>query len=48
MTAPAKPRVLFLYTGGTLGMLRRDPGPLAPSHVAEDVLPYVRGLEAVA
>ncbi len=46
MTAPAKPRVLFLYTGGTLGMLRRDPGPLAPSHVAEDVLPYVRGLEA--
>lgn len=41
-----KPRVLFLYTGGTLGMLRRDPGPLAPSHVAEDILPYVRGLEA--
>jgi L-asparaginase len=37
--------VLFLYTGGTLGMLRREPGPLAPSHVAEDVLPYVRGLE---
>lgn len=46
MTAATKPRVLFLYTGGTLGMLRRDPGPLAPSHVAEDVLPYVRGLEA--
>lgn len=40
-----KPRVLFLYTGGTLGMVRRD-GPLAPSHVAEDILPYVRGLEA--
>lgn len=39
-----KPRVLFLYTGGTLGMVRRD-GPLAPSHVAEDILPYVRGLE---
>jgi L-asparaginase len=27
-------------------MLRRDPGPLAPSAVAEDVLPFVRGLEA--
>lgn len=40
-----KPRVLFLYTGGTLGMLGRDLGPLAPSHVAADVLPYVRGLE---
>jgi L-asparaginase len=38
-------RVHFLATGGTLGMLRRDPGPLAPSHVAEDVLPWVRGLE---
>ncbi len=41
----SKPRVLFLYTGGTLGMLRRDPGPLAPSFVAEDILPFVRGLE---
>lgn len=40
-----RPRIRFLYTGGTLGMLRRDPGPLAPSHVAEDVAPYVRGLE---
>jgi L-asparaginase len=44
-TSSRRPRVLFLYTGGTLGMLRRDPGPLAPSHVAEDVLPFVRGLE---
>lgn len=26
-------------------MLRREPGPLAPSHVAEDVVPFVRGLE---
>ncbi|MFZ5482344.1 MAG: asparaginase [Myxococcota bacterium] len=38
-------RVHILATGGTLGMLRRDPGPLAPSHVAEDVMPWVRGLE---
>lgn len=38
-------RVLFLYTGGTLGMRHRDPGPLAPSLVASDLLPYVRGLE---
>ncbi|MDP2310762.1 MAG: asparaginase [Pseudomonadota bacterium] len=52
---PIRPRVLFLYTGGTLGMLKRTVGPadagspfgipLAPSHVAEDVLSYVRGLE---
>lgn len=40
-----RPRVRFLYTGGTLGMLRGAPGPLAPSHVAEDVVPFVRGLE---
>ena len=39
------PRVLFLYTGGTLGMTSRDPGPLAPSLVAEDILLYLRGLE---
>jgi L-asparaginase len=39
------PRVLFLYTGGTLGMTSRDPGPLAPALVAEDVLVYLRGLE---
>lgn len=42
---PARPRLRFLYTGGTLAMHRRDPGPLAPSAVAEDVVPYVRGLE---
>lgn len=39
------PRVLFLYTGGTLGMTSRNPGPLAPSLVAEDILQYLRGLE---
>lgn len=39
------PRVLFLYTGGTLGMTSRNPGPLAPSLVAEDILLYLRGLE---
>lgn len=47
MSSP-RPRVLFLYTGGTLGMARRaGPGkePLAPSPVAEDLLPFVRGLQ---
>lgn len=39
------PRVLFLYTGGTLGMTSRDPGPLEPSLLADDVLTYLRGLE---
>lgn len=39
------PRVLFLYTGGTLGMTSLDPGPLTPTLVAEDVLVYLRGLE---
>jgi len=39
------PRVLFLYTGGTLGMTSRDPGPLEPSLLAGDVLTYLRGLE---
>ena len=42
-------RLLFLHTGGTLGMTRRrDPGPLEPSAYAEDLLPYVRGLEDIA
>ncbi len=41
-----RPRVLFLSTGGTLGMRRGDPGPLAPSEIAADVLDYVRGLDA--
>lgn len=43
--APKK-RLLFLHTGGTLGMLPKgDPGPLVPSAIAENLLPYVRGLE---
>lgn len=47
----SRPRVLFLYTGGTLGMARKPgaeaaaAGPLAPSPVAEDLLPFVRGLQ---
>jgi L-asparaginase len=43
-----KKRLLFLHTGGTLGMAPLDPGPLAPAHYEEAVLPYVRGLENVA
>jgi L-asparaginase len=43
---PERKKLLFVHTGGTLGMLPSgDPGPLAPSHIAEDLLPYVRGLE---
>jgi L-asparaginase len=42
----ARKKLLFLHTGGTLGMLPEgDPGPLAPSNIAENLLPYVRGLE---
>jgi L-asparaginase len=41
-------RLLFLHTGGTLGMAPLDPGPLAPAHYEEAVLPYVRGLGDVA
>lgn len=41
----SRPRILYVYTGGTLGMRHRDPGPLAPSMVAEELLPFVRGLE---
>ncbi|MEQ1854663.1 MAG: asparaginase [Chthoniobacteraceae bacterium] len=41
----AIPRVLFLYTGGTLGMRSENPGPLAPHLLAEDILAYLRGLE---
>jgi L-asparaginase len=43
---PSRPRVLVLSTGGTLGMLQRDPGALAPSEVSENVLKYVQGLDA--
>jgi L-asparaginase len=44
----ARPRLLFLHTGGTLGMTSHGPGPLAPGHYAKTVLPYVRGLEELA
>jgi L-asparaginase len=38
-------RLLFIHTGGTLGMLPEGgPGALAPSSYAENLLPYVRGL----
>jgi L-asparaginase len=41
----ARPRIRFLYTGGTLGMLRDPALGLVPSHIGEDVSPYLRGLE---
>jgi len=40
-----KKRLLFLHTGGTLGMLGGEPGPLHPAHYAENVFPFVKGLE---
>lgn len=43
---PQRPRIRILSTGGTLGMLQSDPGPLAPSTVSENVLRYVKGLES--
>jgi L-asparaginase len=42
----AKKKLLFIHTGGTLGMVSDgNPGPLCPSAYAENLLPYVRGLE---
>lgn len=41
------PRLLFLHTGGTLGM-KGKPGPLEPASYEETVLPFVRGLEELA
>ncbi len=41
----SRPRIRFLSTGGTLGMLPGSPGPLAPSSVAANVLAYVQGIE---
>lgn len=41
-------RLLFLHTGGTLGMIQRKPGPLEPAFYDQAVLPFVAGLEAVA
>jgi len=44
---PHRKRLLLIHTGGTLGMLPHDQGgALAPSHYAENVLPFVKGLEA--
>lgn len=40
-------RLLFLHTGGTLGM-KGKPGPLEPASYDETVLPFVRGLEELA
>jgi L-asparaginase len=42
-------RLLFLHTGGTLGMVPvgKD-GALAPDHFSRSVLPYIRGIESVA
>ena len=43
----ARKRLLFLHTGGTLGM-KGDPGPLAPAHYDSTVMPFVRGLDELA
>lgn len=44
----SRSRLLFLHTGGTLGMTAAAKGPLAPGHYDETVMPYVRGLDEVA
>ena len=42
-------RLLFLHTGGTLGMIPVGmDGALAPDHFARSVQPYIRGVESVA
>lgn len=41
-----RPQILVVSTGGTLGMLQKDPGALAPSEVSENVLKYVQGLDS--
>ena len=44
-----KPRILFLHTGGTLGMTRKDdPGVLMPSAPAPDLTPHIPALAQVA
>lgn len=40
-----RPRIHIFSTGGTVGMLPGNPGPMAPSQVADNLLSYVRGLE---
>jgi len=45
----ARSRLLFLHTGGTLGMTRSgDPGVLTPAAAAPDLVPHVPALEKVA
>jgi L-asparaginase len=44
----ALPRLLFLHTGGTLGMIQRAPGPLEPGFYDANLLPFVAGLDAIA
>jgi L-asparaginase len=45
----ALPRLLFLHTGGTLGMVRSgDPGVLKPAAPAPDLVPHVPALGRVA
>lgn len=49
MSLTSRKRLLFLHTGGTLGMTRRgEPGPLEPSEYAQDLLPYAPGLHEIA
>src|SRR5690349_7555814 len=45
----SRKRLLFLHTGGTLGMTRRgEPGPLEPAEYAQNLLPYAPGLDEIA
>ncbi len=42
-------RLLFLHTGGTLGMTPvGEGGTLAPDHFKQAVLPYIRGIDTIA
>lgn len=44
-----RPRILFLHTGGTLGMSRQDdPGVLMPSAPAPDLATHIPALDRVA
>ncbi len=38
-------RLFFLHTGGTLGMTAAGGGELEPGHYAENVLPFLKGLD---
>lgn len=49
MKGSPRKRLLFLHTGGTLGMTRRgSPGPLEPAEYAQNLLPYAPGLDEIA